>query len=232
MNKLAQAPLRVDMAGGWLDCPALAIPGAFIVNCAISPLVSLDAWPYERCSGLGGSAAFALLSGRDALKEELLRAGWQDPAIVMETGLCVWRSGKVPVLEMKRNPDWLNGLMALEWMGQSHDTATIKGKPRNYRTIAKAGAIAAQAVQEQDIDMLAAAIRLSYKSQRGEGMKPINPMYASCVASKYCGSGWGGYALHLFDSLKHRTDFVLDNVNARPIEPYMRSVESSVLLWA
>lgn len=42
-----EAPLRVDFAGGWLDVPRFSRPGAFIVNCAISPLVSLREWPYE-----------------------------------------------------------------------------------------------------------------------------------------------------------------------------------------
>jgi len=36
-----EAPLRVDFAGGWLDVPRFAREGEFVVNCAISPLVSL-----------------------------------------------------------------------------------------------------------------------------------------------------------------------------------------------
>ena len=44
-------PLRVDFAGGWLDVPRHARQGAYIVNCAISPFVSLDHWPYELRSG-------------------------------------------------------------------------------------------------------------------------------------------------------------------------------------
>lgn len=66
------------------DVPKLARPGAFIVNCAIAPLVSLGAWPYRLGGGLGGSGAHALLSGRDGVAAELeLGVGWQ----VLERGL-------------------------------------------------------------------------------------------------------------------------------------------------
>ena len=51
-----EAPLRVDFAGGWLDVPRFARQGSFIVNCAISPLVSLKEWSYQKRSGLGGAA--------------------------------------------------------------------------------------------------------------------------------------------------------------------------------
>jgi len=90
----SQAPLRVDFAGGWLDVPRYSRPDAYIVNCAISPLVSLKSWPYRPKSGLGGSGAYAMLSGDDGVVSELnLGVGWQDPAVINETGLCVWRSG-------------------------------------------------------------------------------------------------------------------------------------------
>lgn len=81
-------PLRVDFAGGWLDgrvcvrpldrsadtlrlVPRFAVPGAFIVNCAISPAVTLNEWPYELKSGLGGSAAWAMLNGANGVESEL-----------------------------------------------------------------------------------------------------------------------------------------------------------------
>ncbi|MBK1856558.1 adenylyltransferase/cytidyltransferase family protein, partial [Verrucomicrobiaceae bacterium 5K15] len=66
-----ESPLRVDFAGGWLDVPRHAREGAFIVNCAISPLVSLRDWTYEKRSGLGGSGAWALLNGEDGVDSEL-----------------------------------------------------------------------------------------------------------------------------------------------------------------
>ena len=87
---MAQAPMRVDLAGGWLDVPRLSRPDGYIVNCTISPMVSLYEWPYEKCSGLGGSAAYALLQGKDAISSELNNdVGWQDHVVIMETGLCV-----------------------------------------------------------------------------------------------------------------------------------------------
>jgi hypothetical protein len=30
-----------------------------------------------------------------------LGVGWQDPAVIRETGLCVWHSGPAPVLDFK-----------------------------------------------------------------------------------------------------------------------------------
>ena len=54
-------------------------------------MVSLTDWCYEQKSGLGGSGAWALLNGHDGVESELnLGVGWQDPAIIRETGLCVW----------------------------------------------------------------------------------------------------------------------------------------------
>jgi hypothetical protein len=62
--------------------PKHARQGAFIVNCAMSPLVSLHDWQYEVGGGLGGSAAHALLCGRNSVQSELdLGVGWQDPAV-------------------------------------------------------------------------------------------------------------------------------------------------------
>ena len=85
-----EAPLRVDFAGGWLDVPRFSRAGGLIVNCAISPLVSIRSWEYAKRSGLGGSAAWALLNGEDGVHSELnLGVGWQDPAVIAETGLCV-----------------------------------------------------------------------------------------------------------------------------------------------
>ena len=67
----ADVPLRVDFAGGWLDVPKLSRKGGFIVNCAITPGVSLKNWDYKKRSGLGGSAAWAILNGQDGIESEL-----------------------------------------------------------------------------------------------------------------------------------------------------------------
>jgi hypothetical protein len=81
-----QVPARVDLAGGWLDVPSKADPRGFIVNCAITPFAHPDG-PYAPGSGVGGSAAVAVFEGKRAIETELAwGAGWQDPAIIQETG--------------------------------------------------------------------------------------------------------------------------------------------------
>jgi hypothetical protein len=60
---MCHAPLRVDFAGGWLDVPRFSRPGAFVVNCAVSPLVSLDDWPFH----VGGGLVRVLQLSTDAL---------------------------------------------------------------------------------------------------------------------------------------------------------------------
>jgi cytidyltransferase-like protein len=215
------APLRVDFAGGWLDVPRFAREGAFIVNCAISPTVSLRAWPYERNAGLGGSGAWALLNGRDGVGSELdLGVGWQDPAVIAETGLCVWRSGQRPALELKTSGDFLHGHLALFWTGASHDTPGIAGGARDYDAIARAGAVARDAVWSRDCSALAEAVRQSYAVQQAEGMAALPADLPGALACKYCGGGFGGYAVYLF-----RTPLERENAcrrpNFRPIEPYL-----------
>lgn len=221
------APLRVDFGGGWLDVPRLARAGAYIVNCAISPTVSLREWPYERNAGLGGSGAWALLNGRNGVDSEIdLGVGWQDPAVIAETGLCVWRSGARPVLEVKTAGDFLCGRMALYWTGGSHDTPGIVQGRRDYDAIARAGATARDAVWANDLGGLADAVRQSYAVQRSEGMTPLPAAgdgageVAGAIAWKYCGGGFGGYAVYLFLDTAAR-DAAVQRPGFRPIEPYV-----------
>ncbi|HEY9187459.1 MAG TPA: adenylyltransferase/cytidyltransferase family protein [Bacteroidota bacterium] len=215
-----EVPLRVDFGGGWLDVPKLSVEGGFIVNCAISPLVSITNWPYEIKSGLGGSAAYSILTGKNAIENELnLGVGWQDPAIIKETGLCVWRSGKLPVLEAKYNPDWLRGKMALLWTGKTHITYELTDLKRNYHLIIQAGKLAKDACEKKNVHILAEAINTSYKAQIDEGMNEV-PGFNS-IAKKYCGGGYGGYVLYLFDDQKER-DIFLQNDNTVLIEPYLK----------
>lgn len=212
-----KVPLRVDFAGGWLDVPRNAKDGAFIVNCAITPMVSLASWPYQQGAGLGGSAANAILHGLDGVASEInLGVGWQDPAVIHETGLCVWRSGPRPVLHVKRNPDMLSGRMALHWTGKSHNTPSHTDSKRNYEMIGGAGSYAARAVEQEWLPGLLQSIRWSYQAQQQEGMDPL-PEIDNALAWKYCGGGWGGYALYLFATQSHR-----DSSGLIPIEPYMR----------
>jgi cytidyltransferase-like protein len=226
-----EAPLRVDFAGGWLDVPRFARADGYVVNCAISPLVSLRAWPYEHNAGLGGSGAWALLNGRDGVSSELdLGVGWQDPAIISETGLCVWRSGERPGLDLKTDGALVRGRLALFWTGQPHCTPDMVDDARDYEAIAQASRTARNAVWRQDFAMLAAAVRASYAVQRAEGMDPLpgdpaagaNESLAACgpLARKYCGGGFGGYAVYLFESQAGR-DAACQLAGFRAIEPHV-----------
>lgn len=217
----AYAPLRVDFGGGWLDVPRHAREGGYIVNVAISPLVSLNDWNYEQKSGLGGSGAWALLNGNDAVESELhLGVGWQDPAVIRETGLCAWRSGDLPVLDFKRNGDFLRGHMALHYTDIAHDTPANADNDRDYDLIEAAGKTAREGVLLGSIATLGKAICLSYQSQLNEGMLEL-PHAPGCIGRKYCGGGWGGYALYLFESTDDRDNFVASANCNRPIEPYI-----------
>jgi cytidyltransferase-like protein len=214
------APLRVDFAGGWLDVPRFARAGGHIVNCAIRPKVSLREWGYERNAGLGGSGAWALLNGDTGIKEEVdLGVGWQDPAVIRETGLCVWRSGPKPSLELKTDGSLLSGRMALWWSGKPHDTPGIANHPRDYDAIAAAGETAREAVLRNDAALLGRAVEASHGAQVAEGMTLL-PEAPGCLGRKYCGGGFGGYALYLFDSASSRNAYVSAASDRRPIEPH------------
>lgn len=216
-----QVPLRVDLAGGWLDVPKYALSEGFIVNCSISPQVSLRDWGYKQGAGLGGSAAYALLTGKDAFKSELaMGVGWQDPAVITETGLCVWKSGLTPVLEIKCNPDILVDRIALLWLGESHYTPGLVDRPRDFEIIKDAGDTAREAVLVKSWSLLNTAINLSYRAQKREGMKDL-PNYHE-VSKKYCGGGFGGYALYLFKDKEKRDEF-LTIPNTTEIQPYIRN---------
>lgn len=226
-----EAPMRIDFAGGWLDVPAFARRGAYVVNCAISPTVSLREWNYERNAGLGGSGAWALLNGKNGVDAELdLGVGWQDPAVIAETGLCVWRSGPRPDLEIKHDAGFLRGRMALYWTGISHDTPSVVGLARDFDAIERAGRTARDAVWATDLEGLADAVRQSYAVQLGEGMQPLvgdpagaaGALPVTPLAWKYCGGGFGGYAVYLCRTTADR-DALCAMAGFRPVEPYVLS---------
>ncbi|MDE2188785.1 MAG: adenylyltransferase/cytidyltransferase family protein [Patescibacteria group bacterium] len=226
IKNVKEVPLRIDFGGGWLDVPRLSKKGAFIVNCTITPKVSLTNWSYQKKSGLGGSAAYAILKVKDSVESELdLGVGWQDPAVILETGLCVWRSGKRPILEAKYNPDWLEGKMLILWTGLDHDTPDIVKAKRDYNLIKKAGEMAKMAVEERDIKKLGKAILISYKAQLGEGMKKL-PAMSGSIGHKYLGGGHGGYALYLFADPKSRDKAAKGRKDVKLIEPYIKEVLS------
>lgn len=218
-----EAPLRVDFGGGWLDVPQFARQGGYIVNCAITPTVSLRDWPYERNAGLGGSGAWALLNGKNGVTAELdLGVGWQDPAVIAETGLCVWRSGPQPELELKHNGDFLRGRMALFWTGTSHNTPGVVQNKRDFDAIEAAGKTARDAVWASSLEGLAAAVSESYAVQLSEGMESLPAKGEGVLATKYCGGGFGGYALYLCATPEVR-DALCAQKGFRAIEPYVLS---------
>lgn len=221
----SEVPLRVDFAGGWLDVPRFARKGAYVVNCAVSPMVSLRDWGYEKCSGMGGSGAWAMLEGRDPVESELaLGVGWQDPAVISETGLCVWRSGEAPVLDIKSTGDFLEGRMAIFYTSKPHDTPGLANDERDYSRIAQSSLIARSAVFERNIETLAAGVSLYYSVQLDEGMEPL-PVLPGSLARKYCGGGHGGYALYLFESREARDAAVANQPDLMKIvEPYCRKL--------
>lgn len=216
-------PLRVDFAGGWLDVPAHAIPGEYIVNCSISPTVSLREWFYRQGGGLGGSGAWSVLNGWDPVRSELgLGVGWQDPAVVAETGACVWKSGPRPVLDFKNTGEFLRGRMAVFDTRVKHDTPGLASLERNFHKIARAGRIARLGVQEQDIAVLAVAVQMSYQLQLDEGMSTLERVGDS-LAHKYCGGGYGGYALYLYETPEAREEALERCPDLYPVEPYCRT---------
>ena len=221
-----EAPLRVDLAGGWLDVPEHARDDGFIVNCAISPTVSLHNWPYETQSGLGGSGAWALLNGKDGVQSELdLGVGWQDPAVIKETGLCVWKSGKKPYLVLKRNGDMLKGKMALHYTGSSHDTPSYVKINRDYNLLARASRLAYAGVQNNNLEQLCTGISMNYEVQLKEGMDAL-PAIENVIATKYCGGGFGGYILSVFYNKIDRDKFInnYQHLGAIKIEPYINEI--------
>lgn len=217
-----RVPVRVDFAGGWLDVPRFAIPGAYIVNCTVTPMVSLTDWPYHYGGGIGGSAARAILEGRDPFASELgAGVGWQDPAVILETGLCVWNSAPIPYLVSKHNCIFLLGRMAIRWTGQPHSTPDLACRKRDYAGIATASRWARDSLMG-DTWSLEQAINATYALQIDEGMEPLSIPNA-CTACKYIGAGWGGYALYVFPDMRSRNHYVASHHDAIEIEPYMRS---------
>ena len=172
-----------------------------------------------------------MINGKDGVGSELdLGVGWQDPAVISETGLCVWRSGPRPDLEVKTDGALLRGRLALYWTGTQHSTPGVVNQTRDYGAIERAGRTARDAVWANDFGGLADAVWQSYAVQRAEAMDPLagdpaaagNAELAACrpVAWKYCGGGFGGYAVYLFNAQADR-DAACALPGFRPVEPYV-----------
>lgn len=216
---MSTIPMRVDICGGWLDLPRYADVNGYIVNVAVTP--GIDAHDWHHGGGMGGSAAAAVKRGEDAVQAELDKGvGWQDPAVILETGWCVWRPGKMPDLVSKDRGLFAWGRMAVEWTGQPHCTASLAKREPDIEAIA--------AVSREFVDKwrmkpqwIAKAINATYAIQRRSGMEPLR-RYGMAV--KYCGSGFGGYALHFFPRVEERAMAVRE-YGLIPIEPYMEGCE-------
>lgn len=223
---MKKVPLRVDFAGGWLDIPSFSRAGGFVVNCAIKPFMTLKNNAFAKGGGLGGSAAWSLLNDKDPYRFDAAQGcGWQDPAVIIETGLCVWKSGNKPDLHYKDSGRLLSGKMAIYATGMSHETKKLVAKERDYNKIFEASKIAARAVMTKDLSALARAISLTYSAQLEEGMSKLPPVNGA-IAYKYCGGGHGGYALYLFRSKLERDFVIKNNPRFLAIEPYCKRVKN------
>ena len=218
------SPVRVDFAGGWLDTPGKHRTGGYVVNCAISPMVSQEKWIYSQRSGLGGSSAWAYINKINPFQFDMEHGnGWQDSAIILETGCCVWHSGDTPVLDFKNTGEFLRGKMALFNTNIPHDTAVLSDKDRDIERIKEISKIARSGVLNCNIKELAKSVQLTYEMQLKEGMKPLsNQDLQGFLGCKYCGSGHGGYVLYLFETVADRDKVVQTHKDFLSIEPYCR----------
>ena len=107
--------------------------------------------------------------------------------------------------------------------GEAHDVAEgeylFRAGDRDYDLIEQAGKLAADAVLRESVEQLADAVQLSYRCQQQEGMSAL-PKAPRALARKYCGGGWGGYAVYLFNDRPSRDAF-LSTPRTRAIEPYI-----------
>lgn len=184
----------------------------------------------------------------------------QDPAIIMETGLCSWRSGRTPKLALRQRTRMLKGRMALFWTGATHDTPSLVAASRDYDAIEAAGRQCHDALVAADYAALCAGTLQSYAVQRAEGMFSLPtsiegmthfspdsqgswfntiasltpaveynlPFSDGIVAAKYCGGGFGGYAVFLFSDRASR-DLAVAALPQRlkAIEPFSRRLSHS-----
>jgi hypothetical protein len=141
--------------------------------------------------------------------------------VIRETGLCVWRSGPKPVLDFKQNGDFLTGRMAIYWTGTQHDTPGVVNHPRDYDGIARSARVAREGALQADIRCLADGVHLYHLTQLAEGMDPL-PEIPGAIARKYCGGGYGGYALYLFDKPALRDAAIATTPELRAVEPFCR----------
>ena len=93
--------------------------------------------------------------------------------------------------------------------------------PRDYDLIARSARVAREGVLQADIMRLAEGVAIYHDSQLGEGMDPL-PVIAGSIARKYCGGGYGGYALYLFRETAARAVALAATPQLRTVEPLCR----------
>ena len=113
------------------------------------------------------------------------------------------------------------GRMAIFWTGTQHDTPGVVNLPRDYDRIAQSGRLAREGALHADISKLAEGVSLYHATQLDEGMEVLADIPGS-IARKYCGGGYGGYALYLFNEPAARDAAVASIAELRAIEPFCR----------
>jgi len=134
----------------------------------ISPMVSLYHWPYEKCSGLGGSGAYALLQGKDGFASELQNnVGWQDPVGDHGNGAYVsGRSGERPVWRQRSTHHSLRGKMATPSGPEPPMSQALADMKRDYDLLTRGSPNGAQGrIWPRDLDTLCEAIGITYDVQ-------------------------------------------------------------------
>jgi hypothetical protein len=111
--------------------------------------------------------------------------------------------------------------MAIYWTGTQHDTPGVVNLPRDYDRIAQSGRIAREGALQADIARLAEGVSLYHSTQLDEGMETLAEI-PGAIARKYCGGGYGGYALYLFSDPAHRDAAVTSIGELRAVEPFCR----------
>ena len=246
-------PLRVDFFGGWLDVANKNPDGmGYVCNMAITPGAALastatqDIGAFPEKSGLGTSAAWAMLNGHDPYHfDKAHGCGWQDPAVIEETGLCVWHGGPTARLISKSSGELLRGLLAVFDTGV-RERENIAGLSRNIPvTASHTMSLVPDVLKNMHgvsgyvmllLDALARGMHTTYKAQLQEGMRTLAKTPAGRLitqrnarAVKYLGAGHGGYAVVLFTDSHERDMFVINVPSAVAVEPYLRGGE--LLPW-
>ena len=112
--------------------------------------------------------------------------------------------------------------LAIVWTGKPHDTPGLADRPRDYDAIFAAGEKGREAVEKNCLTTLIEATNLTYAMQLDEGMDPL-PHADQVDACKYCGGGFGGYALAMFQDPAKREAFLSETPDTTAIQPYIRT---------